>query len=256
MNVVLFFEGTGQGVSGRTTNVTRLYESCTTTTHQYLHLEAGPGTHTGIHLAGHLVGADWKLIFRSARRWFEAHYERLPADGVETRVFLFGFSRGATLARHFAEWLDKLGVAVIFLGLWDTVDATVGLDVARQCPANVVAARHAVARDERRLFFDFVPLDGPQVDEQVFPGCHSDVGGLYEDNHVMADVALAWIQQGARKQGLRVKSDSRVRQAFDPATVVLHDSRRLISNLWGVLGTKCRNLEGLKAHRACRYLLP
>jgi len=41
------------------------------------------------------------------------------------------------LARHFAAWLDKLGVAVAYLGLWDTVDATIGLDVAADCPRNV-----------------------------------------------------------------------------------------------------------------------
>ena len=46
------------------------------------------------------------------------------------KVFLFGFSRGALVARHFAAWLDKLGVVVAYLGLWDTVDSTIGLDVA------------------------------------------------------------------------------------------------------------------------------
>ena len=51
-----------------------------------------------------------------------------------TSVFLFGFSRGALIARHFAAWLDKLGISVAYLGLWDTVDATIGLDVAAECP--------------------------------------------------------------------------------------------------------------------------
>ena len=84
----------------------------------------------------------------------------LPEDGVATRVFVFGFSRGALLARHFAAWLDKLGVEVAYLGLWDTVDATVGLDVSEECPPNVRNARHAVARDETRRFFRLVPLRG------------------------------------------------------------------------------------------------
>ena len=31
---------------------------------------------------------------------------------------------------------------------------------------------------------------GNRVEEVVFPGCHSDVGGLYDDNHAIADVTL------------------------------------------------------------------
>jgi hypothetical protein len=39
------------------------------------------------------------------------NYETLPKYGIATKVFLFGFSRGALIARHFAAWLDKLGTA-------------------------------------------------------------------------------------------------------------------------------------------------
>ena len=132
MNICLFFEGTGQGVAGKITNVTRLRDLCVEDARQRLHLEAGPGTHFGSYLAGKIAGVDWRTTFRSARRWFEANYETLPKDGVSTAVFLFGFSRGALIARHFAAWLDKLGVEVDYLGLWDTVDATIGLEVERK----------------------------------------------------------------------------------------------------------------------------
>ena len=162
--------------------MTRLRDLCVNDARQKLHLEAGPGTHFGSYLAGKIAGVDWRTTFRSARRWFEANYETLPKDGVSTAVFLFGFSRGALIARHFATWLDKLGVAVAYLGLWDTVDATVGLDVAAELPRNVRRARHAVSRDETRKFFQYVPLTGNkgQVVEMLFPGSHSDVGGLYD----------------------------------------------------------------------------
>ena len=160
MNLCMFFEGTGQGVAGKTTNVTRLRDLCVDDARQKLHLELGLGTHFGLYLAGKIAGVDWRTTFRSARRWFEANYETLPKDTVSTKVFLFGFSRGALLARHFAAWLDKLGVDVAYLGLWDTVDATVGLDVATNCPRNVRRARHAVSRDETRKFFQYVPLKG------------------------------------------------------------------------------------------------
>ena len=118
MNLCLFFEGTGRGVAGSITNVTRLRDLCVDDSRQKLHLEAGPGTRLGSYLCGKIAGSDWQAIFRDARRWFEANYESLPKDGIGTSVFLFGFSRGALIARHFAAWLDKLGVEVDYLGLW------------------------------------------------------------------------------------------------------------------------------------------
>lgn len=102
-NLVLFFEGTGQGVAGKFTNVTRLKEMCVEDETQRLHLEAGPGTRFGAYLFGKICGADCRGILRSARRWFQQNYQSVPS----TKVYLFGFSRGALLARKFAEWLDR-----------------------------------------------------------------------------------------------------------------------------------------------------
>ena len=256
MNLCLFFEGTGQGVAGKITNVTRLRDLCTDDTRQRLHLEPGLGTHFGSYLAGKIAGVDWRTTFRSARRWFEANYDTLPKDGVSTKVFLFGFSRGALLARHFAAWLDKLGVAVAYLGLWDTVDATIGLDVAADCPRNVRKARHAVSRDEMRKFFLYVPLvgDRKQVIGMLFPGSHSDVGGLYDDNHLIADLTLAWIAAGAKREGLRFKRGAHLSQKLDISAVALHDSHDEVSNLWGAFGRVRRNLPRLRLHFACKGL--
>ncbi len=254
MNLCLFFEGTGKGVAGRYTNVTRIRDLCIDDARQKLHLEPGPGTHFGSYLSGKIAGSDWRAIFRDARRWFEANYESLPSDGVATRVFLFGFSRGALIARHFADWLDRLGTKVAYLGLWDTVDSTIGLDVSVTCPANVASARHAVARDETRKFFRHVPLGGGKgrVVEMLFPGSHSDVGGLYADNHLMADLALAWVAAGARKAGVRLRRGADVVQRLDASAVVLHDSHSLASNLWGAFDRVRRDLPGLRLHRLCK----
>ena len=43
MNLCMFFEGTGQGVAGRITNVTRLRDLCVDDARQKLHLEPGLG---------------------------------------------------------------------------------------------------------------------------------------------------------------------------------------------------------------------
>ena len=254
MNLCLFFEGTGHGVAGKFTNVTRLRDLCIDDARQKLHLEPGPGTHFGSYLAGKIAGVDWRAIFRDARRWFEANYESLPKDAVSTRVFLFGFSRGALIARHFAAWLDKLGVPVVYLGLWDTVDSTIGLDVAVDCPRNVTRARHAVSRDETRKFFQYVPLKGDkgQVVEMLFPGSHSDVGGLYDDNHLVADLALAWVAAGAKRAGVRLKRGTNIKQRLDAKAVVLHDPHSLANNLWGAFERVKRELSGLRLHHLCR----
>ena len=84
MNLCLFFEGTGRGVAGKVTNVTRLRDICVDDVRQKLHLEAGPGTRLGSYLCGKIAGSDWQAIFRDARRWFEASYETLPKDGIAT----------------------------------------------------------------------------------------------------------------------------------------------------------------------------
>ena len=256
MNLCLFFEGTGQGVAGKITNVTRLRDICVENARQKLHLEPGPGTRFGSYIRGKIAGSDWRAIFRDARRWFEANYESLPNNGVATKVFLFGFSRGALIARHFAAWLDKLGAAVAYLGLWDTVDSTVGLDVAADCPRNVKKARHAVSRDETRRFFQYVPLKGGkgQVAEMLFPGSHSDVGGLYGDNHLVADLALAWIAAGAKRAGVRFRRGADLSQRLDIPSVVLHDAHDEASNLWGAFDRARRNLPRIRLHFACKGL--
>ncbi len=238
--LALFFEGTGQGVFGKKTNVSLVYEACVEDAQQRLHLETGPGARLGAWILGRTTGVGWRNIFGRARRWFEAAAAARASGAPTPRVFLFGFSRGALLARHFAAWLNKLDVAVEYLGVWDTVDATPGLKVDETCPPNVVFARHAVAEHEARPLFPYVPLVGKQVEEELFPGAHSDVGGLYADNHELADAARAWIAAPAAERGLRFKDGTRFDTVYDEKTAVRHDSRHLISNLFGLLGVKRR----------------
>ena len=115
------------------------------------------------------------------------------------------------------------------------MDATPGLAVAEDCPANVRFARHAVAEHEARRFYAYVPLRGGQVEEALFPGVHSDVGGLYEDDHALADAARAWVAAPAAARGLRFRAGTDFSATRAPATARRHDSLRLVSNLFGLL---------------------
>lgn len=128
---------------------------------------------------------------------------------------IFGFSRGAAAARHFAndiskghasglaqhwpaslpllaegfDWKSTNCLAINFIGLFDSVAAIVSVLKGNFSPANAdyggiqmrlpstVARKivHLVARDEQRKNFPLTQSDH----DIVVPGAHSDVGGGY-----------------------------------------------------------------------------
>jgi hypothetical protein len=133
------------------------------------------------------------------------------------KLYVYGFSRGATAARAFVSWLNqllsrsestpslelldlKLPVSVDYLGLLDTV-ASVGLadivpwvnghmswaDGNQQLPDGSLVKRclHLVASHEQRLSFPLESIrresGGYPVNsvEVLYPGAHSDQGGGY-----------------------------------------------------------------------------
>ena len=258
MNLVMMTEGTGQGVHGRKTNVGRLYDLLSENRNQRINLEAGPGTHAFRHLGGMFFGTDAMAIVNHHQNWFLNHAPR--TGGL--KIFLFGFSRGALIMRVVADWLCQRGFPVEYMGLWDTVDSTAGIkgEDYIELPTNVKFARHAIARDEFRRFFNYLPLKpnpalstrhqapGTQLEELVFPGSHSDVGGLYDDNHAIADVTLDWILEPALKRGLKTLQCTTTTSDYD---YKIHDSLREPTNGWGLLDPVKRALEGIKRHSLC-----
>ena len=268
MNLVLLTEGTGQGVHGRKTNVSRLYDLLVENGNQRINLEAGPGTHFPRAL-GTFFGRGAIDILNHHQNWFLNHAPR-PAVGrdvlgaPEVKIFLFGFSRGALIMRVFAEWLCQRGFPVEYMGLWDTVDSTVDIkgEDYIELPTNVKFARHAVARDEQRKFFGYLPLKSNNqtidksntVEELVFPGCHSDVGGLYEDNHAIADVTLDWILEPAVERGLKVANNGQRTADSGQRQYVVHDSSNEPTNGWGLLDPVKRVLDGIRRHPLCERI--
>ncbi|MCP3726035.1 DUF2235 domain-containing protein, partial [Paraburkholderia sp. CNPSo 3272] len=136
-------------------------------------------------------------------------------------IAVFGFSRGATLARAFVNRLLKKctlkdGVPhwpcptavdgqsaplhFRFLGVFDTVES-VGLpahnlsDMRMLVPEQVERCVHFVAGHELRACFPVTPVRGTQAfyEEIVLPGVHSDVGGGYRPEEQARSDLLARI---------------------------------------------------------------
>lgn len=150
---------------------------------------------------------------------------------------------------------------VAYLGLWDTVDATLGLDVTEEMPSSIRSASHALSRDEKRRFYTHIPLrpaaGGAKECGHRRGACVSRFpfrcrgGGLFEDDHTVADAALAWIAEGAVNSGMRLADMSVLTPTIDVSKMVLHDSHDEATNLWGALGSVGRNLEGVSCHPLC-----
>ncbi len=121
----------------------------------------------------------------------EAHNDLKSNYNKGDEITIFGFSRGAAIARMFAAHLPY---KVKFLGVFDTVAATRGsLDLNPDTfPASgivfengtlanhVEKAVHLVSLDEKRILFQPTLFNHDErVTEVWFAGVHSDIGGSY-----------------------------------------------------------------------------
>ncbi len=183
----------------------------------------GIGTREGgedIPLVGWLVSKVSGLVNSAlAPRWGDAR--RILKEAMEDfdstkpqpqdRIVLFGFSRGAALARKFASMVleENKELEVAFLGVFDTVAAmdgihrrgeTINSDVVFEdgtVNPRVERAVHILSLDEDRVAFEPTqmnrdPEDEERIHEIWFPGVHSDIGGGYWHDG-LADVALTYM---------------------------------------------------------------
>lgn len=166
----------------------------------------------------------------------------LPASASRwLNVDVIGFSRGASMARDFANQVAdraasgawaRLGTCVRlrFLGLWDTVaqfgsGGTQDLAWRLSVPAGVAYAAHAVALNEHRTLFPVESIEGAPAGgtriERGFIGAHSDIGGSYAEGD-LSDVALGWMHAQASNAGVRMLAlSSEFARVTSP---LLHDS--------------------------------
>jgi uncharacterized protein (DUF2235 family) len=112
---------------------------------------------------------------------------------------------------------------VHFVGVWDTVKSVGWLNLKAQIQiarwpftanlANVAAARHALAIDERRRPFaeyrfkgDSVAASDGGLQEMWFAGVHGDIGGQSREDNRLPDIAFSWMVKEAAAQGLAVNA--------------------------------------------------
>ena len=170
---------------------------------------------------------DARRILSAARSDFLNAYER------GDQVLVFGFSRGAALARKFVCRMleDNLSDEVAFLGLFDTVAALDGVhrkgervrtDVVFENGSlheGVRRAVHLLALDETRIPFTPTQINKDKsspdrILEAWFPGVHSDVGGGYWLDG-LSDIALAFMMSECRRTlGADVRIDPGTRKSL------------------------------------------
>ena len=248
-NLVICFDGTGNEPS----DAGRFTEDESISNVLKLHILTGggltgdcPGTTTpagnpqrtfyysGIGTAGKREVSTWlgKLYARGrnlvnmavAPRWGDAgriltlareEFQKSYRGG--DRVLVFGFSRGAALARKFTSELLDAGECeeIAFLGVFDTVAALGGVhrsgeristDVVFEngtLHGNIRRAVHLLSLDETRVPFTPMQMNKDvehpgRILEVWFPGAHSDVGGGYWLDG-LSDIALQFMIAECKK---------------------------------------------------------
>ena len=185
---------------------------------------------------GGLTGAGGKDRLESMYKKFVANY-----GAGDHEVDIIGFSRGAALAREFANMLysrgykidgqtyrdssasigsnpltlssQKCDVKIRFVGLFDTVGSfgipgnSANFGIRMDLPQNVQHAAQAIAKDEKRALFPLTRLNSPRAGqvfhEQVFKGDHSDIGGGWgQDQNMLAKAPLTYIWREGRSAGV------------------------------------------------------
>lgn len=209
------FDGTWQGddVPNRPdktdTNVVRFLDAYQGTK---FYME-GIGLRKGLlgKVMGGLTGAGGRARIREALQ----HLAQDIVNGEHT-VDIVGFSRGAALALHFANQIERQypDIDIRFVGLWDTV-ASFGIPGNRinlgwqlTLADKVKHCYHVMALDERRSGFPLnrvrgrrnQAIGGERLEEVWFRGVHSDVGSW--NNPPLNNISLCWLLSRALVDGL------------------------------------------------------
>ena len=153
--IIFCFDGTGQdpgdaGDGGRDSSISNIlklhaifggslqnvnkFQSCQGTKEQYSFYYPGIGTYSKwwlVRMWKSCTGRGREKILNMAR---EDLARNLKQNGKDCEIYVFGFSRGAAIARMFASKIKK---PIKFLGVFDTVEAiwALNLDTSRSSKA-------------------------------------------------------------------------------------------------------------------------
>lgn len=153
-------------------------------------------------------------------------------------LYIYGFSRGAMLARNFCYELLKENtefqgnITVKFLGVFDTVESAPFHDYNVMVHPATEKALHICAANECRFFFPLTGLfedsglmedkiadTGSTVWKKIFvPGAHADVGGGYLEGSQSVYISPNFLQEGeveAYIRNIRTTADAEGNKIWD-----------------------------------------
>lgn len=209
------------------------------------------------YTASRILDTQWLHLLNALGQPSSTPFETIPID-------IIGFSRGASLARHFGNLINRhidqglfsfqdkqrgLVTACVdlrFMGLFDTV-AQFGLGGMRNAEYDLSIApawgwvAHAVALQEQRRHFPLSSVHeaGHNTIESPFIGAHADIGGGVSHTQAptdpssgdLSDVALNWMLWQARSVALRF-DDGDLSQG-EITHPIVHDQRLPVSRTQG-----------------------
>ncbi len=219
------------------------------------------------NFSGLLTGSGGQQRIKDAITQLDSFISDNP-DAEVIKIDVFGFSRGAAIARHFVNLVhDYEKVRVRLLGIFDTVgsfglggnDVNIGYSLAVYS-SRVDRVVHFIARHEYRSLFDLTsikrlqnehetwrshpfnkymktkPLPGNMV-ERAFIGAHSDVGGGYQPiddegiKNTLSRIPLYAMVDEAIKAGVPlkpIKTYLSINPARESAFAVSDDLKKLL----------------------------
>lgn len=285
---VVLFDGTcNEYTYPEKTNVASLYDRIAKKTdRQEVHVmyENGVGTRLGEAISGATWGDGIDERLKGAYRWLTdlIAYQTKGFDDYE--IFVFGFSRGAYIARTFCWLLSYCGIpeksnqcealyrlfeskkynqiqktvkksdTVKMLGIWDTVKtAHYKCHHDTALAPNVLHAYHAMSLDELRSTFPVTRIEVDHNDcarEVWFAGSHSDIVGGYPEKG-LSNITLKWMLENAMEYELEFLDKPLIVENFkDP----IHDETQNMA--WKLLGQHKRTVhEGDLVHVSVKHRL-
>lgn len=143
---------------------------------------SGWGANNGGYLRGPgLLGGETMSLVDSGTQWLTDKVKALSSSKTPYRIFLSGYSRGGAAATETAFRLNRQGIKVHCLILFDAVDRS-NLGNADVVPSNVTLCFHArrdPAAGSREGFGNCATraAQGVAYSEKYFFGTHGAIGG-------------------------------------------------------------------------------